>query len=103
MQAFTLTRPRDIPAAIAAASQTRAKYIAGGTAMMGTTIPMLQDHTMTALDLNRIAGFTINTLDPVGLAVLVSAGKRFSAFAIPAIQGALAGILLRGVLHLVIF
>jgi len=79
------------------------KYIAGGTAMMGTTIPMLQDHTMTALDLNRIAGFTINTLDPVGLAVLVSAGKRFSAFAIPAIKGAMAGILLRGILHLVIF
>ena len=79
------------------------KYIAGGTAMMGTTIPMLQDHTMTALDLNRIAGFTINTLDPVGLAVLVSAGKRFSAFTVPAIKGALAGILLRGILHLVIF
>jgi spore maturation protein SpmB len=79
------------------------KYIAGGTAMMGTTIPLLQDHTMTALDLNRIAGFTINTLDPVGLAVLVSAGGRFSAFAMPAIKGALAGILLRGILHLIIF
>lgn len=79
------------------------KYIAGGTAMMGTTLPLLQDQTMTALDLNRIAGFTINTLDPVGLAVLVSAGKRFSAFAVPAIKGALIGILVRGVLHLVIF
>jgi spore maturation protein SpmB len=79
------------------------KYIAGGTAMMGTTIPLLQEHTMTALDLNRIAGFTINTLDPVGLAVLVSAGGRFSAFAMPAIKGALAGILLRGILHLIIF
>lgn len=79
------------------------KYIAGGTAMMGATIPMLQDHTLSALDLNRIAGFTINTLDPVGLAVLVSAGKRFSAFAVPAIKGALVGILVRGILHLLIF
>jgi spore maturation protein SpmB len=79
------------------------KYIAGGTAMMGATIPMLQDHTLSALDLNRIAGFTINTLDPVGMAVLVSAGKRFSAFAVPAIKGALAGILVRGILHLCIF
>ena len=79
------------------------KYIAGGTAMMGATIPMLQDHTMSALDLNRIAGFTINTLDPVGLAVLVSAGKRFSAFAVPACKGALVGILVRGIVHLCVF
>ena len=79
------------------------KYIAGGTAMMGATIPMIQDHTMSALDLNRIAGFTINTLDPVGLAVLVSSGRRFSAFVMPACKGALAGILVRGVLHLLIF
>lgn len=79
------------------------KYLAGGTAMMGTTLPMLQDGTLTALDLNRIAGFTINTLDPVGLAVLVSAGPRFSAFAVPAIKGAALGILVRGVLHLVFF
>ncbi|MFZ4536944.1 nucleoside recognition family protein [Propionivibrio sp.] len=79
------------------------KYIAGGTAMMGATIPMLQEHLMTATDLNKIAGFTINTLDPVGVAVLVSAGKRFASFAVPAIKGALAGILVRGILHLVIF
>ena len=79
------------------------KYIAGGTAMMGTTLPMLQDQTMTALDLNRIAGFTINTLDPVGLAVLVSAGPRFARFAMPAVKGALLGILVRGLLHLAIF
>jgi spore maturation protein SpmB len=79
------------------------KYIAGGTAMMGATIPMLQDHTLSAVDLNKIAGFTINTLDPVGLAVLVSAGKRFSSFAVPAIKGALIGILVRGIIHLCIF
>jgi spore maturation protein SpmB len=79
------------------------KYIAGGTAMMGATIPLLQDQLMTATDLNRIAGFTINTLDPVGLAVLVSAGPRFARYAIPAIQGAALGILIRGILHLVIF
>ncbi|WP_301102679.1 nucleoside recognition family protein [Propionivibrio sp.] len=79
------------------------KYIAGGTAMMGATIPMLQDHTMSAGDLNKIAGFMINTLDPVGMAVLVSAGKRFAAFAVPALKGALVGILVRGILHLCIF
>jgi spore maturation protein SpmB len=79
------------------------KYIAGGTAMMGATIPMLQDHTMSAANLNRIAGFTINTLDPVGVAILVTSGRRFAAFAGPAIKGALIGILVRGLLHLAIF
>jgi xanthine dehydrogenase YagS FAD-binding subunit len=34
MQAFTLTTPSDAKAAIAAASQSRAKYIAGGTDLM---------------------------------------------------------------------
>lgn len=79
------------------------KYIAGGTAMMGATIPLLQDQLMSATDLNRIAGFTINTLDPVGLAILVSAGPRFARYAVPALQGAALGILVRGILHLVIF
>lgn len=79
------------------------KYIAGGTAMMGTTLPLLQDHSMSVADLNRIAGFTINTLDPVGLAVLVSAGPRFSAFVMPAVKGAAAGIVVRGVVHLLVF
>jgi spore maturation protein SpmB len=79
------------------------KDLAGGTAMMGATIPMLQGHTMSVLDLNRIAGFTINTLDPVGLAILVPSGRRFAACAWPATQGARVGILVRGILHLVIF
>ena len=35
--------------------------------------------------------------------VLVSAGPRFSAFVMPAVKGALFGILVRGLLHLAIF
>ncbi len=79
------------------------KYLAGGTAMMGTTIPLLQEHSITALDLNKIAGLTINPIDPVALAVLVSSGKRFASFLMPAIYGALIGIALRGFIHLMIF
>jgi spore maturation protein SpmB len=79
------------------------KYIAGGTAMMGATMPMIQEKTMTVTELNKIAGFTINTFDPVGIAVLASSGKRFAAFVVPAVKGALVGILLRGVIHLVVF
>lgn len=79
------------------------KYIAGGTAMMGATIPLIQEKAMTAVELNKIAGFTINALDPVGLAILISSGKRVAAFVIPAIKGAMIGILFRGILHLIIF
>ena len=79
------------------------KYIAGGTAMMGTAIPLLQEQTISAGDLNKIAGLTINTLDPVGLAVLLSAGKRVAAFALPAVYGSLIGIAVRSVIHLAVF
>lgn len=79
------------------------KYIAGGTAMMGATIPLIQEKAMTAVELNKIAGFTINPLDAVGVAVLVSSGKRVAAFTMPAIKGALIGILFRGIIHLIIF
>jgi len=79
------------------------KYIAGGTAMMGATIPMIQDQSMTVTDLNKIAGFTINPLDPVGVAVLVMAGKRFAAFSMPAIKGAIVGLLVRALIHLTVF
>lgn len=79
------------------------KYIAGGTAMMGATIPLIQEKAMTAVELNKIAGFTINALDPVGVAILISSGKRVAAFVVPAIKGAMIGILFRGILHLIIF
>lgn len=79
------------------------KYIAGGTAMMGATMPMIQEKTMTVVELNKIAGFTINTFDPVGVAVLASSGKRIAAFVVPAAKGALVAIALRGIIHLVAF
>lgn len=79
------------------------KYIAGGTAMMGATMPMVQEKIMSVAELNKIAGFTINTLDPVGIALLGSSGPRFAKVMVPAIKGALVGILLRGIIHLVIF
>ena len=79
------------------------KLIAGGTAMMGVTIDLLNQGAMTATDLNRIAGFIINPFDVAGVAILMAAGRRVSAIARPAVYGALVGTLVRGVLHLIIF
>jgi spore maturation protein SpmB len=79
------------------------KYLAGGTAMMGVTLNLLKEGAISTLELNRMAGFLTNPCDIVGVAVLISAGARSASVVRPAIAGAAAGILFRGVLHLLIF
>ena len=79
------------------------KYLAGGTAMMGVTLNLLKEGAITTQELNRMAGFLTNPCDLVGVAVLISAGARCASVVRPAIAGAVMGILLRGVLHLLIF
>lgn len=79
------------------------KYLAGGTAMIGVAMNLIHEGSMSPLELNRIAGFMINPLDLVGVSVLISAGPRVAAMARPAIVGASVGILVRGVLHLILF
>jgi len=79
------------------------KYLAGGTAMMGVTLNLLKEGAITTVELNRMAGFLTNPCDIVGVAVLVSAGTRCGSVVRPAIAGAAFGILLRGVMHLLMF
>jgi hypothetical protein len=79
------------------------KYLAGGTAMMGVTLNLLKEGAITAPELNRMAGFIINPCDIVGVAVLISAGARCASVVRPAIAGAVFGIVIRGVLHVMIF
>ncbi|MBT1072905.1 nucleoside recognition domain-containing protein [Pelotalea chapellei] len=79
------------------------KYLAGGTAMMGVTINLLKEGAITTQELNRMAGFMTNPCDLVGVAVLISAGQRCASVARPAIAGFVVGLLIRGVLHLLLF
>lgn len=79
------------------------KYLAGGTAMMGVTIDLLKEGAITTMELNRMAGFLTNPCDLVGVAVLISAGARSASVVRPAIAGAAVGILIRGILHLMLF
>ena len=79
------------------------KYLAGGTAMMGVTLNLLKEGAITTQELNRMAGFITNPCDLVGVAVLISAGNRCASVVRPALVGVVAGILIRGVLHLLIF
>jgi hypothetical protein len=71
--------------------------------MMGVTLDLLKAGAITPLELNRMAGFLTNPCDLVGVAVLISAGARCASVVRPAVLGAAAGILLRGVMHLMIF
>jgi hypothetical protein len=58
---------------------------------------------MTMAEFHRLAGFLITPLDVVGVSILAAAGPRVTAVARPAVLGGLAGILVRGVLHMAIF
>lgn len=88
---------------VAAVLPLATKYLAGGTAMMGVTLNLLKEGAITVQELNRMAGFITNPCDIVGVAVLVSAGSRCASVVRPAIAGVVAGILIRGVLHLMMF
>lgn len=79
------------------------KYLAGGTAMMGVTLELIKQGTMTMAEFNRLAGFLITPLDMVGVSVLSAAGPRVARIARPAVIGGLVGILVRGILHLLVF
>lgn len=79
------------------------KYLAGGTAMMGVTLELIKQGTMTMAEFNRLAGFLITPLDMVGVSVLIAAGPRVAAIARPAVIGGLVGIVVRGILHLLVF
>lgn len=79
------------------------KFLAGGTAMMGVTFDMLKEGIMSVEEFNRIAGFIINPFDLVGIAVLMTVGKKTASIAKPAIMGAIIGITVRGIIHLIIF
>ena len=79
------------------------KYLAGGTAMMAVTLDLVNNGLLSVTELNRIAGFTVNPFDPVGIALLVSAGPRVASIAKPAMKAAFIGIVIRAIIHLIIF
>jgi len=79
------------------------KVIAGGTAYMGVTMDLLNQGKLTALELNRMAGLVIHPLDIVGVAIYALAGSRVASIMKMAIAGALVGITVRAIIHLLWF
>ena len=76
------------------------KAIAGGTAMMGVSIDLVQQDLLSKIDLNRIAGLLVHPLDIAGIAILISAGPRVASVLRPAIYGALIAVGIRTLIHL---
>ena len=79
------------------------KFIAGGTAFMAVTMDLIQQHSLSAAELNRMVGFATNPLDLVGVALFVSAHPRMTEVVRPALFGACIGLVVRGSIHLLIY
>ena len=79
------------------------KCLAGGTAYFGVVSDLLQQGTMTAQQVNASAGFMVQTLDLPGLGIFLGIASRFVRLFRFALPGALLGILIRTILHSVVF
>lgn len=79
------------------------KFIAGGTAFMGVALDQLQTGVMSSVELNRLAGFALNPLDVAGIALYSAVGKRTAMVMKMAVIGGLVGMLVRGVIHFVLY
>lgn len=79
------------------------KFIAGGTAFIGVTVDLMNQGLISVQDLNRMAGFVINPLDVLGVALFAGLGDRINSVIRYAVYGALVGVVVRGYIHLVIF
>lgn len=71
--------------------------------MMAITMDLVKEGALSAVELNRIAGFGLNPFDPIAIALYTSAGPRMAKVIRPAIVASLIGIAFRGILHLIIF
>lgn len=81
---------------------TLTKYIGGGSAMLAVIDDMLQAGTTTAAAINHAAGFLLHPFDLLGATVLISAGRRVASVWKPAALGAIIGISVRSVGHLLL-
>jgi len=79
------------------------KFLAGGTAMLGVAMGLVQEGVIKIAEIDRLAGFIIHPLDMVGVSLLASSGKKTASVVWPALCGASCGVLVRFVLHMVIY
>lgn len=81
---------------------TITKYLAGGTAYMGVMTDLISNKIASPDDLNRTAGFFINTLDLGGLAIYLGLSSRIYRLTFYIIAGTITGIVFRTFAHLIL-
>ncbi|MGY5958013.1 Nucleoside transporter/FeoB GTPase Gate domain-containing protein [Kosakonia sp. BK9b] len=82
---------------------TLTKCMAGGTAYFGVASEMVQHGQLTAAQLNASAGLLVQTLDLPGIGIFLGIASRFVRLFRFALPGAIVGILIRTVLHAMVF
>ena len=79
------------------------KCVAGGTAYFGVISDLAQQGTVTANQINASAGLLIQTFDLPGIGIFLGISSRFVRLFRYVIPAVLVGILLRTVLHIILF
>lgn len=79
------------------------KILAGGTAYYGVISELLKHGAISSQQINASAGFMIQTLDLPGVGILLGISGKFVRLFRFALPGAVLGILIRGVIHAMMF
>ena len=79
------------------------KFVAGGTAYFGVISELIQQGKVTVDQVNASAGLLIQTFDLPGIGIFLGISSRFVRLFRFVAPAAIVGILLRTVLHLILF
>lgn len=79
------------------------KCVAGGTAYFGIISEMAQHGKVTVQQLNASTGLLVQTFDLPGIGIFLGVSARFVRLFRFVVPAAIAGIALRGVLHMALF
>ncbi|WP_434639955.1 nucleoside recognition domain-containing protein [Klebsiella sp. I138] len=79
------------------------KCLAGGTAYFGVISELVQQGKVTVSQLNASAGLLVQTFDLPGIGIFLGISSRFVRLFRFAASGAIAGILVRTILHVTLF
>jgi hypothetical protein len=79
------------------------KFLAGSTALVGVSQHLTHNGQLTADSLNHSSGLLLHPLDLPGIGIFASAGKRLAKLLLPALAGAVIGVVFRGFGTIMVF
>jgi hypothetical protein len=79
------------------------KLLAGSTTLVGVSQHLTHDGQLTAGSPNHSSGLLLHTLGLPGIGIFASAGERLAKLLLPALAGAVIGVVFRGFGTITIF